>query len=287
GGSRGAAERDPVLGASLLTIVNPTLQPTVQFSAAPYTVNEATPSAIVTVKRAGDLAGTLSVGYTSVGGTATNGGVDYTLAPGTLTFLPGQTMKTFPVAIANDMEDEGTETVVLQLGAPVWSGGTAVVGSPGTATLRITDNEPTVQFGAAAYSVSEAAKSTVVTVRRTGPLTAAASVDYDATGGTAVRDTGGGGDYALAGGTLSFAAWQSRTTFAITLEPDTVVDGAKTIELALSNPTGTKLGTPDTAVVTIKDDDTAGKVQFSAPVYSVVETAGEATITVTRTLGAA
>src|SRR5262249_61637761 len=127
------------------------------------------------------------------GATATNGGVDYALAPGTLTFRPGQTMKTFPVAIANDMEDEGTETVVLQLGAPVWSGGTAVVGSPGTATLRITDNEPTVQFGAAAYSVSEAAKSTVVTVRRTGPLTAAAPVDYHATRAPAVPPPGGGG----------------------------------------------------------------------------------------------
>jgi hypothetical protein len=64
-----------------------------------------------------------------------------------------------------------------------------------------------------------------------------------------------------------------------------VRDGPRTIDLALSSPTAVSLGTPSTAVVTIKDDDTAGKVQFNAAVYSLAEGGGAATVTVTRTSG--
>ena len=283
--SLGTAVVDAFLGSSVLTIMNPNLVPTVQFSAASYTGNEAMASALITVKRTGDLAGTVTVAYGATGGTATNGGVDYTLASGVLTFPPNVAQATIPIAIVNDTEAEGTETVGLTLSGPTWTGGAAVVGALGTATLNIIDNEPTVQFSAASYTVSEVAKSVLITVKRTGPLTAPASVDYDATGGTAVRDTGGGGDYALSATTLTFAPGASVKTFTIALETDTLVDGSKTIELALFNPVGAKLGTPRAAVVTIKDDDIAGKVQFSAAVYSVTEKAGQATITVTRSVG--
>ena len=99
--------------------------------------------------------------------------------------------QTILVPITNDAIDEGTETVdfLLQNPLDLTSATSALVGS--ATTLRITDNEPTVQFSAAAYSASEAAKSMVVTVKRTGPVTAAATVQYDVTGGTA---TNGGDD---------------------------------------------------------------------------------------------
>jgi hypothetical protein len=217
--------------------------------------------------------------------------VDYTLAsPGiltyTLTFNPGVVTQTILVPITNDAIDEGTETVDLLLQNPqdLTAGTSALVGTPGdTTVLHITDNEPTVQFSAAAYGVSEAAKSMMVTVRRTGPLTAPATVQYNITGGSAVN---GGVDYTLATpGTLSFAVGKSVTTLPIVLNPDTISDGPRTIDLSLTFLSGAQVGTPGATVVTIRDNDKAGTAQFSAASYSVAETAGTATITVTRSGG--
>ena len=87
--------------------------------------------------------------------------------------------------------------------------------------------------------------------------------------------------------TLSFGAGEATKKVTLVLEPDTIADGAKTVVLALSGPAGAKLGTPSETVVTIKDDDVAGKAQFSSASYSVNGSTGEATIVVTRSGGAA
>ena len=109
--SLGTAVLDPVLGTSVLTIINPNKTPSVQFSAATYTVNEATPKALISVKRTGDLFGTVTVDYAATGGSATNGpaanGGDYTLTPGTLTFLPNQVTRTLSIPIVNDTARRG------------------------------------------------------------------------------------------------------------------------------------------------------------------------------------
>jgi hypothetical protein len=281
----GNATIDPVLGSATLNITDPNLVPALQFSAASYTVNEATPKATITVKRTGDLAGTVTVDCGVTAGTATPG-ADYgsPLPPNTLTFGPGKTVETFPITIVNDLIDEGTETVNLGLSNASWDKGTAVVGALGTAVLNITDNEPTVQFSAPTYSVSEVAKTASVVVKRTGGLNATATVDYAVTGGTAVD---GGVDYTLASpGTLTFLANQSSMKILIAVVNDTVAKGPRTIDLALGNPSGTEVGTPAMTVVTIKDNDVAGKVQFSASDYGV-SVPGVATVTVTRTGGIA
>jgi uncharacterized repeat protein (TIGR03803 family) len=279
------------VGGATLTITNPNATPTVQFSAATYMVNEATPKATITVKRTGDLAGTVTVDYATSDGTATSVGPNarYVPAIGTVTFGPHQTAKTFPISIVNDAIDEGTQTANLALANPTWKVGTtvvgtAVVGPVGTAVLSITDNEPTVQFSAPTYSVSEASKSLSVTVRRTGSATGTATVDYAVTGGSATD----GIDYALlpAPGTLTFAAGQATKTIAIAITSDTVSEGNETVDLALSNATGgVQVGTPGTTIATIKDNDAAGKAQFSATDYSVDELEGTVTITVTRSGG--
>jgi hypothetical protein len=163
-----------------------------------------------------------------------------------------------------------------------------VVGVPGNTTLSITDSEPTIQFSTAAYSVVETARSVLISAKRTGGVAGTATVVYAVTGGSAVPDTGAGGDYVPFGpAVLTFQPGQAVKTFPIALEPDTFVDGPRTIELTLSSPTGALLGTPSTTVVTLKDDDKAGQVQFGAAACSVSESAGTATITVTRTGGAA
>ena len=286
----GTAAVDAALGSSTLTIEDPNQTPAVQFSAATYSVKESTSRATITVKRTGDLAGTLTVPYSATGGTAVNGfpanasDADYFLPPGVLNFDPGVSVRTFTVAIVNDDLDEGPETAELTLGAPTWSAGASTLGTPAIAVLTIDDDEPTIQFGAAAYSVSEAAKSVTVLVRRTGGVAAPASVTCQTTGGTAVP----GSDYTPMPPTLlQFEVGQATKAVAITLDPDTVADGAKTIGVTLTGAAGAQLGTPSETVVTIKDNDVAGKAQFSAAGYSVAGSSGEATITVTRTGGTA
>jgi hypothetical protein len=79
-----------------------------------------------------------SVGFATTGGTATAGS-DYTPSSGTLSFKPGETVKTFTVPIAADAVTDGDETVTLQLSKPV--GGTLI--DPKSATLSIVDRDET------------------------------------------------------------------------------------------------------------------------------------------------
>jgi len=93
-----------------------------------------------------------------------------------------------------------------------------------------------------------------VTVTRTGDTSSAATVDYTTSDGTAVQKS----DYEVALGTLSFAAGQTSQTFRVLIVDDQFVEpGNETVNLTLSNVTGgnATLGTPNTAVLTIIDND--------------------------------
>ena len=98
---------------------------------------------------------TVTVNYAVTGGTATGGGVDYTLlGTGTLTFTPGDTSENVSLTIINDTLDEDDETVIVTLSSPV----NATLGANTTHTRTITDNDnpPTVAFNATSSSGSEA-----------------------------------------------------------------------------------------------------------------------------------
>ena len=117
-------------------------------------------------------------------------------------------------------------------------------GSPGT-----------LQFSAAAYSVAESAGTATITATRTGGSTGAVGVSYATSNGSATA----GSDYTAASGALSWANGDAANkTFTVTIINDTAVEGAETVNLTLSNPTGgATLGSPATATLTITDDDTA------------------------------
>jgi hypothetical protein len=111
--------------------------PTVQFSAATYSIQEALTTATITVTRTGDTSGTATVDYATSDGTATQKG-DYSPALGTLTFNPGEASKTFEVLISEDNYVEGDETILLTLS----TAGGATLGSQSTATLTLIDDQP-------------------------------------------------------------------------------------------------------------------------------------------------
>ncbi|MEP0915836.1 PA14 domain-containing protein [Leptolyngbya sp. DQ-M1] len=121
---------------SLITIIDNDAPTSYTFSAAVFNENENAGTATITVQRSGSTSTAGSISYATSNGTATAGS-DYTATAGTLSFAPGETSKTFTIAIRDDGDSERNETVNLTLSNP-FSGS---LGTQGTATLSIADND--------------------------------------------------------------------------------------------------------------------------------------------------
>ncbi len=136
-------------------------------------------------------------------------------------------------------------------------------GSPATATVTVAEGG-VLKFSASAYSAGEGAGSVTITVTRTGGSGGAASVKYAISNGSASGYTScvAGRDYVAQTGTLSWAAGDAASkTFDITICPDTVYEGNETINLSLSNVTGSAiLGAPSNATLTIADNEAQPKL---------------------------
>jgi parallel beta-helix repeat protein len=112
-----------------------------------------------------------------------------------------------------------------------------------------------VQFDSATYTVLENAGSVTLTVNRTGGIDGAVSIDFDTVDGTAVAGT----DYTATSGTLNWADLDGTPkTIVVPIIDNAATDGSRTFDVALSNALGgAVLGLPDTATVTIQDDEAA------------------------------
>jgi hypothetical protein len=129
-----------------------TAPPSVQLSAATYSVGEGDGRVTITVTRTGDTTGASTIDYKTVDAdtftvncAATQGAAfgrcDFATSLDTLTFAPGQTSKTFSVPIIDDAHVEGSETFQVVLSNATG----ATLAAPLTATVTITDNDTTGQ----------------------------------------------------------------------------------------------------------------------------------------------
>jgi hypothetical protein len=110
----------------------------------------------------------------------------------------------------------------------------------------------TFQFSDPTYSVGENAGNALVTVTRTGGSSGAVNVSFATSNGTATAS----GDYTAVSQTVSFANGDtSNKTISIPIINDTTAEANETVNLALSNPTGGAIGSPNPAVLTITDND--------------------------------
>ena len=109
----------------------------------------------------------------------------------------------------------------------------------------------TVQFNSAAYSIGEGAGFVNITITRSGSSSGGASVDYATSNDTAKE----GKNYVAAFGVVSFAAGEASKSFPILIIDNAFVEGARNVNLTLSNPSGAALGTQSTASLTITDND--------------------------------
>jgi Metallo-peptidase family M12/Calx-beta domain/Reprolysin family propeptide/Bacterial pre-peptidase C-terminal domain len=155
------------------------------------------------------------------------------------------------------------------------------LGLPGTYTIEVTAFQASgrgsysltlttdaavadgVQFSQPSYTVAENAGSFNVVVNRTGNTSGAATVNYatsDAAGLTNCQIANGIAsercDYGTTVGILRFAAGETSKIITIPIVNDVLVEGNENFSITLSGATGTPLGSPQTATVTIVDNDT-------------------------------
>lgn len=106
-------------------------------------------------------------------------------------------------------------------------------------------------FSANSYAVNESDNTATVRVwRDPATISNVVSVNYATANGTATAGT----DYSAASGVLTFAPGETEKTFTVSISDDVAVEGAETVNLALSNPTGgATLGT-SAAVLSIFDN---------------------------------
>lgn len=99
-------------------------------------VTEGTNS-VFTVTKSGAATQSYSVNYATANGTAAAPG-DYTAKSGTLTYTTAETSKTVSVTTVDDTNVESNETFAMSLSSPT---GGSTIGTPGTATATINDND--------------------------------------------------------------------------------------------------------------------------------------------------
>lgn len=244
------------------------------FKQESYSVNENIPAgyAEITVERKNGSDGDVTVDYSTSDLTA-EAGKDYTAASGTFTFKDGETSKSFMVPIINDSELESSETVALKLENPT---GGAKLGTYSEATLTIVDDEVPPEYGAFSfelegYSVDENAASgyAQIKVLRKGGSDGQVTIDYS----TSDLEALAGYDYELTSGTLSFAAGETSKSFTVSIYDDYQLEGDETLQLSLTNPAGgAVLGSPNSVILTIVDNEQPPRFYFSEQNYTVAET---------------
>jgi hypothetical protein len=205
---------------------------------------------------------------TVAGGTATGGGVDYTL-PTAFTFNAGsldQATKTADLAITNESDYEEDETAVL--GLSIESDGTGgqvsvATGSAANHTTTITNDDAVPGISIADTSVIEGNSGTANAVFTVSLSTASfqtVTVSYATANGSAIAP----GDYAPLTGQLTFAPGETLKTIEI------AVLGEALYELGLNETFVVNLTTPGHATLgdaqaagTITNDDAAPTNTFA------------------------
>lgn len=198
----------------------------VNFDPASYTVIEDIGSLPVTVKRNGGI-GTLTVQFSTVDGSA-KAGEDYVATSGTLTFLEGETTKTFNVTILNNAAAESDESFSVALKNTT---DPDVVGVPGFAVVNLKDNSTIPALSIDNVSTTEG-NSLTFTVSLGPPTGRTVTVNY----ATATLSATSGQDFQPVSGTLTFGPGVTTRTIVVQTLEDSVDESTETFEVNLTNP---------------------------------------------------
>jgi len=225
---------DDDLGTLTDTFDVTVIPPEVQFSANTYNDGEgAGTSSVITLER-NTAAGTSTVQVNITGGTA-SGLTDYGdgAFPMTVTFNPGEQVKTVPLPITPDALVELDETVAFE----VVSVSNAAIGVKSAATLNIlADDTTAITINDVSQAEPAAGPATMdFAVSISNPVDRDVTVTLNTTAGSA---TGGGIDYSdLSSITVTFVAGGALTQpVSVPITEETLVEADETFTVDLSDP---------------------------------------------------
>lgn len=253
---------------------------TLQFASATYGVGENAGTAMVTINRVNGSDGTAGVSY-SIADVSTDGtdhGAGTPVSP--LSFAAGVTSATITIPITDDSTVEPTESFTLTLSSPT---GGAVIGTPSSTTLSITDNDtlPEVNFATAAQASIDESGTITVTVQLSAPSGSTVTVPFSID----AASTATAGDYTISASPIAIPSGSTTGSATITIAADAIDEASETVVVNLGTPTNATLGATAQHVATITDDDNPPAVAFTAALQS---SAGESgTMTVTAQLSSA
>ncbi len=266
------------------------------FDQAIYSPSETAGTVSLSVFRQNGTNMTTTVHYftTTASNQTAQAGINYgAITNGTLTFNPGETIKSFSVQILPDHKVTGplSFTVILtnpSAPAQLFDNPYAVVNIQdtdtgltfGTSSLVVITNADLSMVTNASYGVLKSGTNLLITIVRSNANTGTVSVNY-ATATNANDTAVAGVDYGSTSGLLTFSNNVSLQSFVVPIYNSRQVEGNRTFSINLFNATGgAQLLPPSTASVTITDDVAA--VSFSSSNYRANEDGGPATITVFR-----
>ena len=253
-----------------------TVAPSVSFGSAVYTAIEGAAGALVTVQLEAPLTNQVQI---SLNATPQNGATtaDYSGIPSSVTFAAGDTSKTFTVTATADVDEDDTESVLIEfISLPA----SVREGKPATATVALVATEVTiwyVSFEHRNYTVDEGGTGVTVKAQLNAPWkpkrnkTLIVPLLVSERGGTDENDYDGVPD------NVSFAPGVTEATFIITATENDEDDDNKSLLLRFDHHDIKDLegspNAPDQTIVRLRDNDglTPIGVRFGASVYEAVE----------------
>ena len=188
---------------------------------------------------------------------------DFSTTSGSVTFAAGSSANattTLTLTPTDDDLSEGEESLTVSLGAiasdisdqvsvdPLASSAVVTVAESDPITVTLSGDSSVEEGGSATYTVSLSPAGVTPT--------AALTVDYDTSGGSA-----GSGDYEGVLGTLTFtSSYAGNKTVTVQTTGDSIEEGSETFSFELSDVSGgggptPSLGSPSSITTTIIDDD--------------------------------
>jgi CSLREA domain-containing protein len=212
----------------------------------------------------------VTVDYTTIDQTA-NAGSDYGARFGTLTFDPGETVKTIAVTVNGDAMSEANETLRVLLSN---AANATLADADGLGTIDNDDGPPAISIAdVTAIEGNSGTSTATLAISLTNPSSSIVTVDWTTNGNTASS----GSDFASASGTVSFNPGETSKTITLNINGDTSVEGNESFFVNLSNAANGTIADSQ-ATVTIADDD--GTPSLTISNVAVDESAGTATLTV-------
>lgn len=211
--------------------------------------NSGTVNAVFTVTLSAASTQLVAVDYATVDGSATAVS-DYQPNGGTLTFAPGETIKSITVLVRGDTTDEANETFFVNL---TNAANATISVSQGIGTISDDDPPPSISINDVMVTEGDVGTTNATfTVTLSAQSSLQVAVDYATTADTATAGT----DYQSTSGTLTFVPGEVTKPVTVLINGDTDFEGNENFSLNLSNASNASISDNQGQCV-ITDDDPA------------------------------